>query len=87
MSDGPELPLSVMDQAEVDQPAQVEGGDSMREAELIALNAAEAYWPVSVADEPRDGALDHRAPTSVLPDPDPFFIDDGRQRARRHGDG
>ena len=61
-----ELPCSVIGQTQIDQPAQVEGGDSMREPELIALDTAETNPSVPPDDEPRDGTLDHWAPPAVF---------------------
>src|SRR5579864_7624522 len=52
-------PLSLVAQAEVDQPAEVESAHAHREAELVAPHAPEAHPAMVVGHQPGDAALDH----------------------------
>ena len=48
-----------MVEAEVEEPAEVDGRGSGAEAEAIAFDASEPDAAVPVGDEPGDGAFDH----------------------------
>jgi hypothetical protein len=57
---------AVVVEAEVDESAQVERGDSVSEAELVAFDAAVADASVTVGDEPGNGSFDHWSPVPVV---------------------
>lgn len=57
-----------MAETEVDQAAQVDGGDAVGETELVAFDAAVAHPTVTVGDEPRDRAFDHGPVLPVVVD-------------------
>ena len=50
----------------MDESAEVDRGDSERETELVAFDAAVADAAVTVGDEPGDGSFDHRSPLAVV---------------------
>ena len=57
--------LPVVAEAEVDESAEVDGGDAGGESVLVAFDAAVADAPVAFGDEPGDGPFDHRAKRRV----------------------
>jgi hypothetical protein len=57
-------------EAEIDEPAEVDGRHSQRKTELIAADASVANPAMVVGHQPGDRSLDHGAPTAVAGDTD-----------------
>ena len=64
--DGPVL--SVVSEAEVDEPSEVESGGAEVETEPVGLDTDEADTAMVVGDEPGDGPFDHWPVAAVAGD-------------------
>ncbi len=59
---------AVVVEAEVDEAAEVDGGNAGGEAVLVAFDASVADAPVAFGDEPGDGSFDHGPVLAVVAD-------------------
>lgn len=60
-----QVPVVVVE-AEVDEPSEVDGGDTGGEAVVVAGHAPVADAAMTAGDEPGDGTFDHGPPLAVV---------------------